>query len=167
MLLARCYCFMQVEGLVADLGASGMFQSPLVVFLFPFMMIFPSLMMSAWYLEKRATQSSSQSWPIEMRDPWRASKMWLTCACLERAAAKGIVARSGRLHVCGAGGNLDGGSGRCVLCVVCCVLCVVCCVLCVVCCVLCVVCCVLCDGGQCSVAWRKGRDSGGWLPCQE
>jgi hypothetical protein len=61
MLLARCCCFVQVEGLVADLGASGMFQSPLVVFLFPFMTIFPSLMMSTWYLEKRATRSSSQS----------------------------------------------------------------------------------------------------------
>jgi hypothetical protein len=57
------------------------------------MMIFPSLMISKWYLEKRATQLSSQSWTIEMKDPWRSSKMWPTRACLERAAAKGIVAR--------------------------------------------------------------------------
>jgi hypothetical protein len=69
MLFARCYCFVQVKGLVSDLGASGMFQSPLVVFLLPFIMIFPSLIMSTWYLEKRVTQSSSQSWPIEMRNP--------------------------------------------------------------------------------------------------
>jgi hypothetical protein len=55
MLLVRCCCFVQVQELVADFGASGMFQSPLVVFLFPFMMIFPSLIMSTWYLEKRAT----------------------------------------------------------------------------------------------------------------
>ena len=69
MLFARCCCFVQVEGVVPDLGASGMFQRPLVVFLFPFIMICPSLIMSTWYLEKRVTQSSSQSWPIEMRDP--------------------------------------------------------------------------------------------------
>ncbi len=92
MLLARC-CFVELEGLVLDLGASGMFQSPFVVFRFPLIMICPSLMMSTWYLEKRATQLPSQSWPIEMRDPWRSSKKWPTCACLERAADKGTVAR--------------------------------------------------------------------------
>ncbi len=92
MLFARC-CFVELGGLVLDLGASRMFQSPLVVFLFPLIMTFPFLMMSTWYLEKRATQPSSQSWPIEMRDPWRLSKKWPTCACLERAADKGTVAR--------------------------------------------------------------------------
>jgi hypothetical protein len=92
MLFARC-CFVELEGLVSDLGASGMFQSPLVVLLFPLMTIFPSLLMSTWYLEKRVMQSSSQSWPVEMRDPWRSSKKWLTCACLERVADKGTVAR--------------------------------------------------------------------------
>jgi hypothetical protein len=55
MLFARCCCFVQVEKVVPDLGASGMFQRPLVVFLFPFIMICPSLMMWTWYLEKRAT----------------------------------------------------------------------------------------------------------------
>jgi hypothetical protein len=91
MLFARS-CFMELEGLVLDLGASGMFQSLLVVFRFLLIMICPSLMMSTWYLEKRETQLSSQSWPIEMRDPWRSSKKWPTCACLERAADKGTVA---------------------------------------------------------------------------
>jgi hypothetical protein len=28
-----------------------------------------------------------------VRDPWRSSKKWPTCACLERAADKGTVAR--------------------------------------------------------------------------
>jgi hypothetical protein len=91
MLFARC-CLVELEGLVVDLGASGMFQSPLVVFRVPLIMICPSLMMSTWYLVKRAMQSSSQSWPIEMRDPWRSSKKWPTCACLERAADNGTVA---------------------------------------------------------------------------
>ena len=73
MLFAKC-CLVELEGLVVDLGTSGMFQSPLVVFRVPLIMICPSLMMSTWYLVKRAMQLSSQSWPIEMRDPWRSSK---------------------------------------------------------------------------------------------
>jgi hypothetical protein len=45
MLCARCCCFVQAEGRVSDLEASGMFQSLLVVFLFPFILIISSLIM--------------------------------------------------------------------------------------------------------------------------
>ena len=59
----------------------------------PLMMIWPSLKILRLYFPNRATQSSSQSFPIEMRDPiFRLLRMWPVWACSERAGERGIVA---------------------------------------------------------------------------
>ena len=57
-----------VMEVVVVFGAKGMCQRPLGIRL-PLMMIFPFLMMCKWYFENRAAQLSSQSFPIDMRDP--------------------------------------------------------------------------------------------------
>jgi hypothetical protein len=62
-------------GVDGDFRARGRFHSPLVVLRLPLIMTFPSFMMSTWYLENSAIQSLSHSWPMEMRDPVRLSKM--------------------------------------------------------------------------------------------
>ncbi len=54
---------------VEDFGASGMFHRPFLVLRVPCMMIWPFLRMLRLYLLKMATQSSSQSCPMEMREP--------------------------------------------------------------------------------------------------
>ena len=54
----------------------GMFHRPLEGFLVPLMMISPFLNTLRLYFPNRATHSSSQSFPIEMRDPvFRLSRM--------------------------------------------------------------------------------------------
>jgi len=75
-------------------GASGMFHRPLLGFRLPRMMTCPSLMILTSYLLKRATQSSSQSWPMEMREPdWRLSKMCPVLACVDNSGARGTMTR--------------------------------------------------------------------------
>ena len=63
-----------------DLGARGILHRPLEGLRWPPMMIFPSFTISTWYLVNIATQSSSQSYPTEIRDPdLRSLKMCTTC----------------------------------------------------------------------------------------
>ena len=58
------------------------------------MMIFPYFAISTWYFVNIATQSSSHSCPMEIRDPdLRSSKMYLTCASWESSVERGVVAQ--------------------------------------------------------------------------
>ena len=71
----------------------GMFQSPLVWLRVPLTIICPSLNTFRLYFPKRAMQSSSQSLPIEMREPvCRLSRMCPLCASFERNVERGTVA---------------------------------------------------------------------------
>lgn len=75
-------------------GANGIFQRPLVELRLPTMMTCPSLIILTSYLDNRATQSSSQSCPMEMKDPdLRLSKTCPDCALLESSCARGMRAR--------------------------------------------------------------------------
>lgn len=75
-------------------GARGTVHRPLVSFRSPVMMTWPFLKIFTLYFVKRATQSSSHSWPMEMRLPdLRLSKMWPILACGESVGARGMVAR--------------------------------------------------------------------------
>jgi hypothetical protein len=57
------------------------------------MMSLPFLYSLMWYFVKRAMQSSSQSWPMDMREPdFRSSKMCPTLACWDSSGAKGTMA---------------------------------------------------------------------------
>ena len=77
-----------------DLGARGMFHRPLEGLRWPPMMIFLSFTISTWYLVNIATQSSSHSCQLEIRDPdLRSSKMCPTCTSWEILVERGIVAR--------------------------------------------------------------------------
>jgi hypothetical protein len=73
--------FWEVGSARSDFGVNGTFQRPSDVFWWPKMTHFPSLMILTLNLVNRATQSSSHSWPMEMREPEvRPSKMWPTWA---------------------------------------------------------------------------------------
>ena len=66
---AHAGCWTSCGGVGEHFGARGIDQRPLVVSLVPVMMTVPSLIIWTSYLEKRAMQSSSQSLPMEMREP--------------------------------------------------------------------------------------------------
>ena len=71
----------------------GMSHRPLEGFLVPLMTILPFLNTLRLYFPNRATQSLSENFPIEMRDPvFRLSRMWPVWACLERMEESGMVA---------------------------------------------------------------------------
>jgi hypothetical protein len=58
-----------------------MFQRPFFALRLPVMMTLPCFKSLMSYFVKSATHLSSQSWPIEMREPdLRLSKMWPTLA---------------------------------------------------------------------------------------
>ena len=66
-------------------GARGIFQSPLVLFRGPLMMMVPSLMIWTLCLVRMAAQSLSHNCPMEMREPvLRPGRMWQCWALAER-----------------------------------------------------------------------------------
>ena len=100
------------------LDAIGIFQRPFVRFLCYKIIRFLSLMIFTWYLVKMAIQSSSQSFPMEMREPVaRLSRMWtswevadsywesvtcaewVACICLPSAASEEGQLIEGRIFM--------------------------------------------------------------------
>ena len=76
-----------------DMGARGILHRPLEGLRWPSMMIFPSFTISTWYLVNIATQSSSHSCRMEIRNPdLSLSNMCLICASWDSLVERGIVA---------------------------------------------------------------------------
>ena len=74
-------------------GANGMDQRRLEKLRRPLMITVPSFTMWTWYLEKRARQSSSQSLPMERREPVaRPSSTFPLLAVVDSCGARGIWA---------------------------------------------------------------------------
>ena len=78
-------------GISRDLGARGMFHKPFSVFLVPSRIMSPFLYILTLDLLNNATQSSSQSWPMDKSEDWRSLKMWPEDACVDRAGESGML----------------------------------------------------------------------------
>ena len=93
--MALCALFIWEPGLVVGRvldRASGMFHRTLVLLRWPLMMIFPFFTTLTLYFVNILVQSSSQSWPVDTRDPdFRLSRMWPDIAELESSGASGIL----------------------------------------------------------------------------
>ena len=77
-----------------DLGARLLLHKLLGGFRWPPMMIFPFFTIPMWYLVNIATQSSSHSCPMEIRDlDLMSSKMCPTCASWDSLVERGVVAQ--------------------------------------------------------------------------
>ena len=73
-----------------DLGARAIFHKPLEGFRWPTMTILPFFTIFTWYLVNIATQSSSHSCPVEIREQ---DLRWPTCYFWESLVERGIVVR--------------------------------------------------------------------------
>ena len=75
------------------LGGSGIDQRRVLGLRRPFMMTVPSLIIWTWYLEKSAMHSSSQSFPMDRREPVeRPSNTCPVLAAVDSCGARGSLA---------------------------------------------------------------------------